>query len=569
MAATSPKTTLQQLVIGAGGGFLAGSVTAFVWAYLTVLTGWQIGYLAIGIGFCVAFGARITGQGGSMAFQIMSACLAMLACLVGNLLVEVGFYAQDQGFDWLVSLAQYTPYELLDYTLSDTQPIDLLFYALAAGAGYKYSLADEDGGSMPAFLSKIPAMPLAIAGYTLAFTFLAALVVGYTAPVTFYHESGERASDGFYKKGKRIDKWQYFNEKGKLVQTGYFKEGVAVGSWTWLDDSSRVSKIMEHAYGMEHGLSQFYHTNGQIADSGHYYLGRMHGPWKGFYEDGTKRVSGNYNYGDRTGKWVFYHPNGQVEAHAHYLDDELAGFFESYHANGKAAMRLVFEEDKTKIIDVFDSTGLVLVQNGRGAYRDVQTDWLEIGMGNVIDSVSVGSWREEWPLGWLSETVFEGDEKRLVRLWRGDEVLVEGGSGTFKWYHADSSLRQEGAIVAGKRQGAWKKYSEDGKVEAISHYKKGLFHGLTAGFSASGDTTYRIHFVEDVAEGHAFWAYDNGVIEYEVLYENGRKSGDERFYDDWGNLIKTETYQANVLQKIYLPFAPYGERNPKLPEKTL
>ena len=568
-ALPSEKSTLQSFLFGAGGGLLAGGLGAFVWAYLTVISGWQIGYLAIGIGFCVAFGARITGQGGSMAFQTMSAAIALLACFVGNLLVEVGFYAHDQGINWLVSLAQFTPYELFNYHIDGLEPIDLLFYALAAGAGYKYSLQDAEGGDLPAFLTNIPAVPLAIAGYTIAFGFLAALFIGYQMPVTFYHENGERASAGFYKKGLRVADWQFFNEQGKMIQTGSFGQGVAAGSWTWLDDSSRVLKTLEHANGLEHGLAQFYFTNGQLEDSGQYYHGRMHGRWMGFYENGTQRVVGSYVYGNRSGNWIFYHPNGQVEARVNYKSDALEGLFESFYANGKPAMRLVFEKEETKIIDVFDSTGQVLVQNGQGTYRDVQTDWLDIGTGRVTDSVSVGTWRYAWPLGWQSETVFEGEQHRLVRLWRGNETLVEGGNGTFKSYHPDSSLRQEGAIVNGQRQGIWKKYYADGKMEGLANYKNGLFHGLVAGFAATGDTTYRAYFINDVAEGEAFWAFDNGMLEHEVLYENGLKSGDQHFYDDWGNWIKTETYAADVLQKIYLPFAPYRERNPKLPEKTL
>lgn len=565
----STKSARQGFVFGAGGGLLAGGLAAVLWAYVSVLSGWQIGYLAIGVGFCVAFGARVTGYGNTAAFQIMAAAIAVIACFVGNMLVEVGYYAQDQQVNWLISLAQFTPFELLDYTIGGTSPIDILFYALAAGAGFKYSLEEADGAELPAFLTKIPALPLVIAGYTLLFGFLAALFIGYRVPVTYYHENGERASDGYYKKGHRVGEWRYYNTKGQMVQTGFQTASVSTGSWKWLGDSSEVQRIVAYAYGLEHGLAQYFYANGQVQDSGSYYFGRMHGQWVGYYQDGTRRAKGWYVAGNRVGNWEFYHPNGALEARVSYVDDEVDGYFESFYSNGLPAMRLVYGNQSTKIIDVNDSTGRALVVKGQGNYRDVQTDWLDYGSGLVKDSLPVGSWLYNWPLDWKSEGTYVNGRYHYMRLWKGAEVLVSGGKGVFKEYASDSSLHAEGPIVDGKKEGLWKKYYPDGKVQGLKNYKNGKYHGIVVDFSSNGDTTYRAQFTHGKLQGDVFWAYETGGIETQARFVDDIKTGEQLFYDDWGNLVKTETYEAGRLTKIYLPYAPTGKRTPKLPEKTL
>lgn len=60
-------------------------------------TEYQIGYMAIAVGFLVGFVIRLTGKGIDKIFGISGAILAIFGCLLGNLLSNVGFIANAEG----------------------------------------------------------------------------------------------------------------------------------------------------------------------------------------------------------------------------------------------------------------------------------------------------------------------------------------------------------------------------------------------------------------------------------------------------------------------------------------
>jgi len=124
-----------------GIGILAGSVAAIVgaglWALVTVMTGYQIGWMAVGVGVLVGLALRKLGKGIDKTFGIAGAGLALLGCVLGNLLAVCRFVAVQEAIPFLQVLGRLTPgaaVELLKVTFS---PMDILFYGLAVYEGYK------------------------------------------------------------------------------------------------------------------------------------------------------------------------------------------------------------------------------------------------------------------------------------------------------------------------------------------------------------------------------------------------------------------------------------------------
>jgi hypothetical protein len=131
----------QNMTMGIVGGLLAAIVGAVVWAVVTVATGYQIGWMAIGVGFLAGLAVRFLGKGISNSFGIVGGICALFGCLLGNLLTVCGFVAQEEEASTtqvFFSLLQepMAAVELLKLTFS---PMDLLFYAIAVYAGFKYS----------------------------------------------------------------------------------------------------------------------------------------------------------------------------------------------------------------------------------------------------------------------------------------------------------------------------------------------------------------------------------------------------------------------------------------------
>jgi len=125
------------------GALLAGAVAALLgavaWAAVTVTTGYQIGWMAIGIGFAVGFAVRTVGKGLDPIYGIAGAGLALLGCALGNLLAVCGILAAAQSLSFLSVLANLTVEIAEDLMIATFTPMDLLFYGLAGYEGYKLS----------------------------------------------------------------------------------------------------------------------------------------------------------------------------------------------------------------------------------------------------------------------------------------------------------------------------------------------------------------------------------------------------------------------------------------------
>ncbi|MBN4076405.1 hypothetical protein JYT16_01670 [Gemmatimonas aurantiaca] len=129
----------QNLVNGIMGGAIAALVGGGVWAGVTVLSGWQIGWMAIGIGFIVGYAIRTFGKGMDMSFGVSGAALSLVGCLAGNLFTIVYYIGEESGMPIGEVFSILDMNTTIEMMLETFAPMDLLFYGLALYYGYKYS----------------------------------------------------------------------------------------------------------------------------------------------------------------------------------------------------------------------------------------------------------------------------------------------------------------------------------------------------------------------------------------------------------------------------------------------
>lgn len=137
----------QNLVMGTLAGLIAATVGAAIWAAVTVLSNYQIGWIAIGIGFLVGFSMRAVGKGLDQIYGVVGAVLSLFGCALGNLLAVTYFISADQGIPFVEFLAQLDLDVAIELVATTFNPMDLLFYAIAAYFGYRYAfreLTDAD-----------------------------------------------------------------------------------------------------------------------------------------------------------------------------------------------------------------------------------------------------------------------------------------------------------------------------------------------------------------------------------------------------------------------------------------
>ncbi len=128
----------QNLFVGALAGGLAAMIGAVAWAMITVATSYQIGWMAVGVGFLVGYAVRMLGKGIVPLYGVVVAGLALVGCLAGNILTTCILYSRQEAIPLSEVLLKLDPAVVSDLLLATWQPMDFLFYGLAIYMAYQY-----------------------------------------------------------------------------------------------------------------------------------------------------------------------------------------------------------------------------------------------------------------------------------------------------------------------------------------------------------------------------------------------------------------------------------------------
>jgi hypothetical protein len=130
----------QNLGLGILGGAIGALVGAALWALVTGITNFQIGFMAVGVGFLTGYGVRKLGQGIDKSFGVVGAVLSLAGCLAGNLLVICIAGSKELGIGVFELLTHMTPSVYVNLLKETFSVIDLVFYAIAVYEGFKFSI---------------------------------------------------------------------------------------------------------------------------------------------------------------------------------------------------------------------------------------------------------------------------------------------------------------------------------------------------------------------------------------------------------------------------------------------
>lgn len=137
----------QSLVGGTLAGIVASAVGAATWAGVTITTGFQIGWMSVGIGFLVGFAVRAIGKGIDPIFGYIGAGLALIGCAAGNLSAMIGIAAKRAEIPFADLASKLNLNDVAQLMIASFSPMDLLFYGIAVYEGYRLSfrqLSDLD-----------------------------------------------------------------------------------------------------------------------------------------------------------------------------------------------------------------------------------------------------------------------------------------------------------------------------------------------------------------------------------------------------------------------------------------
>lgn len=135
-AETKNPNIIMALILGSISGVVAG----VIWYYLSILTGYQIGYVAIGVGFIIGWAVVIgSGNKRGMGLQLMSAVITLVTLFVSEYFITLHYILQ-----YMLKLPGYSgelffpsPFEpsMLESIIS---PMGLLIWGI--GIYFAYSI---------------------------------------------------------------------------------------------------------------------------------------------------------------------------------------------------------------------------------------------------------------------------------------------------------------------------------------------------------------------------------------------------------------------------------------------
>jgi hypothetical protein len=134
----------QRVLLGTLGAIAGALLGAVAWGGISAATHFQIGYMAVGVGFLAGYGMRTLGGGRDRVDGVIAAVVAVLGCVLGNVLSAViDFAPHDDAHRSVVDLTMVVLLhpKVAWFMLSENFNImDVVFYVLAILAGYRTAL---------------------------------------------------------------------------------------------------------------------------------------------------------------------------------------------------------------------------------------------------------------------------------------------------------------------------------------------------------------------------------------------------------------------------------------------
>ena len=131
-------------------GILACIVGAVAWCLISVSTGFQIGYMAIGVGFLVGYAVR-QGKGVTPIFGIIGAALALVSCVMGDFFSIIGLIGKEYELSYWEMLTGLEVKEIVSMLTDNLASMTVVFYGIALYEGYKLSFREQkqpEGGKI-------------------------------------------------------------------------------------------------------------------------------------------------------------------------------------------------------------------------------------------------------------------------------------------------------------------------------------------------------------------------------------------------------------------------------------
>lgn len=120
------------------GGLSASVISAILWALIS-LSGFQFGFMAIGVGALVGFVIKFYGKGIDIKYAISGSIISLFGCLLGNFLTVIEFASKELNTSFFQVFSQVPLSSIPQIMFKTMHPVDFVFYGIAIYEGYRFS----------------------------------------------------------------------------------------------------------------------------------------------------------------------------------------------------------------------------------------------------------------------------------------------------------------------------------------------------------------------------------------------------------------------------------------------
>lgn len=166
-------------------------------------------------------------------------------------------------------------------------------------------------------------------------------------------------------------------------------------------------------------------------------------------------------------------------------------------------------------------------------------------------------------------------EPQLIQQFNADSTIMGTGvasnnlrQGLWKFFNPKTNtLLAEGNFEAGKREGTWTKYYQNGKKAETAEYRDDKLFGLAQYFDTEGALKKQMVYQDSVLVGKYTEYFgragnpsiiDPKQILVEGQFENGKRSGEWVTFYELGKYAIREFYVNGLREGPYLEYAPDG-----------
>ncbi len=402
----------------------------------------------------------------------------------------------------------------------------------------------------------------------------------------FYHENGNKSSEGNMVNGKPDGYWKTYHENGVLKSEGNRKNFLLDSTWSFYDENGKLVLLINYEEGKKYGarisyrekeivsenfeadikqgLTKYYLPDSTLFKTVNFVDGREDGLAKEFGEDGRvvtlttykkgyvvsrERINRTDTEGKKQGLWKFFHDNGQVKIEGKYLNDQKNGYFKTYDENGKLISTSKWvngqeQEDAIELVrlevarDYYPSGQVKAMQTYRnGIAQGVRRDFDQ--EGNITSGALYEDGLKVADGITLEDGVRDGS---WTTYYKNGETKAEGTyengikTGVWKYYHPNGQPEQTGKYDSkGRLTGEWLWYYASGNILREEIFIKGLADGPMTEYDEEGNIIARGEYIEGLEEGP--WVYQYGDFREEGNYSYGYRNGDWKYYDTTGRLL--------------------------------